>query len=150
MLHSKSSVFVHPHVVFQSPHSWDRLLKPAFLVSESTDHVWAEGWNGQINLRFKKCIYPDTRGRGLKFLQLNVTALRVCCKWIHPLWAKHQLCMSITLVCTLLRRSLHDCDAKRPYATFCGGRRTPHSELLLSGWDTVIKNPKLRKLVDLC
>ena len=43
MLYSKSSVFVHPHVVFQSPHSWDRLLKPAFLVSESTDHVWAEG-----------------------------------------------------------------------------------------------------------
>ena len=27
----------------------------------------------------------------LKLLRLNVTALRVCCKWIHPLWAKQQL-----------------------------------------------------------
>ena len=33
--------------------------------------------------------------------------------------------MSITLVCTLFRRWLHDCDAKRPYATFCVGYRTP-------------------------
>ena len=58
--------------------------------------------------------------------------------------------MSITLVCTLLRRSLHDCDAKRPYATFCVGHRTTDSELLFSGWDTVIKNSNLRKFVDLC
>ena len=44
-------------------------------------------------------------GRSLKFLQPNATALRVCCRWIDPLWAKHQLCTSITLICILLRLS---------------------------------------------
>ena len=43
MLYSETSVFVHAHVISQSLHSRDRLLKPAFLVPENADHVWAEG-----------------------------------------------------------------------------------------------------------
>ena len=27
---------------------------------------------------------------------INCDALRICCKWIHPLWAKHLLCVTIT------------------------------------------------------
>ena len=45
--------------------------------------------------------------------------------------------MSITHVCTFLRRPLH--DVKLPNATFCEGPRTNGDELLLLDRDAVLK-----------
>ena len=45
--------------------------------------------------------------------------------------------MSITHVCTFLRRPLH--DVKLPNATFCEGPRTHGDEVLLLDRDAVLK-----------
>ena len=62
----ETSVFVRRHVndklAVLKVHSGDRFL----LVPEKAVFVWTEGLK-----------YPDARGQGLKFLQANVTALRV-------------------------------------------------------------------------
>ena len=112
--------------VFKSP-LWGPLSGDLFfLVPEKAVFVWTEGLK-----------YPDTFGRGLKFLQPNATALRVWCKWIHPLWEKHQLCTSITLICILFRLPLH--DVKLRNATFSGGPRKRGDEKLLLDPDAVLR-----------
>ena len=47
--------------------------------------------------------------------------------------------MSITHVCTFLRRSLHDYDMKLPNATFYEGPRKYGDELLFLALDDVLK-----------
>ena len=132
----ETSVFVRPHVndklaVFKV-HSGDRFLG-TYVFGARTGRFRVGG-----RLKIPWC--------GLKFLQPNVTALRVWCKWIDPLWAKQQLCTNITLACTFLRRPLHDYDVKLPNPTFCGGPRTHGDELLLLDPHAVfrIKSRKIR------
>ena len=47
--------------------------------------------------------------------------------------------MSSTLVCTLLRRLLHDYDVKLPNATFCGGPRMHGDDNVFLDPDAVLR-----------
>ena len=61
--------------------------------------------------------------------------------------AKQQLCASITLICILLRRPLHEYDVKLPNLMSCGGSRTHGDELLLLDPDDVLRIQMLLFLI---